>query len=272
MTRAHEMMTTTKTLVFTLCLVGGVAEGMSTFLLVTQNVAPPPSTANLGASTTSLAGCGLACFNAAPDNNNMTCLAFLWTPTPLGGERGNNNNVSDTTLFAPSVEGLCELLACLPHPASLQSSPRAQMYVLRGRTTPSYGPDAAPASYVMACTFAYRVYSKVKLTYSKAEDHCAEDGASLIIIKDAEQEKIVLDAVNQGEGYWMGLSDREVEGVWRWADGSSLGYSNWDRGQPNNYILRGSDQDCAMLYRGAWNDHHCLHPLRFVCQITFVQL
>lgn len=80
-----KMMTTT-TLVFTLwCLVVVVVrvEGKSTFLLVTQNVAPPPSTASLGASTTSLAGCGLACFNADAESN-ATCLAFFWTPTPVG--------------------------------------------------------------------------------------------------------------------------------------------------------------------------------------------
>lgn len=62
----------------------------------------------------------------------------------VGGERGNgnHNNVSESSLFNPGVEGLCELFPCLPHPASLQSSPGAQMYVQRGQGTPTYGPGA----------------------------------------------------------------------------------------------------------------------------------
>lgn len=79
-------------------------------------------------------------------------------------------------------------------------------------------------------------------------------------------------AGRQSGPYWLGASDAEVEGEWRWktgpeagqliwkgnATGRALAYTNWAAGQPDDYKnqYRPQGEDYGMLYgqSGQWND------------------
>ena len=73
--------------------------------------------------------------------------------------------------------------------------------------------------------------------------------------------------------YWIGLSDADHEGVWKWVDGTELiGYKNWRSDQPNN---AGSGQDCAGIrmgshygkeYNAEWHDNSCQNKKGFICE------
>lgn len=43
---------------------------------------------------------------------------------------------------------------------------------------------------------------------------------------------------------WMGFNDTDLEGTWVWSGGSSVDYTNWNLGEPND--LRG--EDCGEIY------------------------
>ncbi|KAM9611033.1 uncharacterized protein ACIBXB_022489 [Morphnus guianensis] len=67
----------------------------------------------------------------------------------------------------------------------------------------------------------------------------------------------------QPRGYWLGLSDREQEGGWRWLDGTPPAFSSWGRGEPNG----GRGQNCAaLLPHGRWDDLPCERALPWVCE------
>lgn len=101
----------------------------------------------------------------------------------------------------------------------------------------------------------------------------AIDGAKLVKIEtDKENDFIKKQYLNTKGTYWIGLSDIDNEGEWKWTDGTGLtGYNKWKSGQPNNK----RDQDCVAILRGnytvglynaEWNDLKCSKKLRYICK------
>ncbi|CAB1313684.1 unnamed protein product, partial [Coregonus sp. 'balchen'] len=69
--------------------------------------------------------------------------------------------------------------------------------------------------------------------------------------------------------FWIGLTDRETEGSWKWVDGTPLTIQYWKSGEPNNY---GSGEDCAerrLIYSNPeqnWNDAPCDQLKLGICE------
>ena len=68
-----------------------------------------------------------------------------------------------------------------------------------------------------------------------------------------------------GEGF---LGARRIgsgrRNTFAWSDGTTLRYTNWKRGEPNNWD---ENEDCIHLYAdGKWNDIPCSTPSSFVCK------
>ncbi|OCT65191.1 C-type lectin domain family 10 member A [Xenopus laevis] len=92
---------------------------------------------------------------------------------------------------------------------------------------------------------------------------CRKEGGHLVVISSIEEQNSLQDLVN--ETVWIGLSDREVEGEWRWEDGSPFGSGPrfWAPGRPNN----SGDDDCITLLPAAgWKDDSCIKLYTGVCE------
>ena len=61
---------------------------------------------------------------------------------------------------------------------------------------------------------------------------------------------------------WIGGTDQEQEGVWRWTDSSPWKFKNWMRDEPNNLDGR---QNCLVQSRGGWGDRQCERDYWFLC-------
>jgi len=53
-----------------------------------------------------------------------------------------------------------------------------------------------------------------------------------------------------------------------WSDGNTLGYSNWNTGEPNN----SNGEDCGFMYGsgstlGKWNDYGCEYSFQYACRM-----
>ena len=81
-------------------------------------------------------------------------------------------------------------------------------------------------------------------------------GGHLAVITSQEENDVIL-AYIQARGFdnvYIGYSDSEIEGVWRWVNGERSDYTNWNEGEPNAFT---NDEDYAVftaLSSGAWND------------------
>ncbi|KAL6466968.1 hypothetical protein MHYP_G00247720 [Metynnis hypsauchen] len=106
-------------------------------------------------------------------------------------------------------------------------------------------------------------------TWSSSRQDCRERGADLVIINSREEQEFV-DSLSccKDAAVFIGLSDRETEGVWKWVDDSVLTTGYWANGQPNNGIWI-SSQDCAVTgpqLGKRWNDKPCKDSFYWICE------
>jgi Ca2+-binding RTX toxin-like protein len=95
-------------------------------------------------------------------------------------------------------------------------------------------------------------------TWAQAKADAEKRGGHLATVGSKQEwEKIlaVLPNKNGLEGSaWLGASDQDKEGVWKWVDGTAWNFSNWFYGEPNN---SGSEDYAIIKGREsgyAWND------------------
>jgi len=102
------------------------------------------------------------------------------------------------------------------------------------------------------------------LSWADAESYCQSwsAGAHLASIHSAEEQKFVQD--NFPQNIWLGGSDASKEGTWVWSDGTSVIYSNWAPGEPNN----SGSQDCleGNWHDFKWDDDSCTSENLFLCK------
>ncbi|XP_048011580.1 hepatic lectin-like [Megalobrama amblycephala] len=105
----------------------------------------------------------------------------------------------------------------------------------------------------------YFISSEVR-NWTESRRYCTERGADLIIINNrAEQEFVSFD------GFWIGLTDSDVEGRWKWVDGTNMTSGFWATAQPDN---SNDDEDCAYAFSSGWNDYPCKRAIRWICEKT----
>ncbi|KAM8773189.1 uncharacterized protein AB9X84_014534 [Acanthopagrus schlegelii] len=105
--------------------------------------------------------------------------------------------------------------------------------------------------------------SSTKKTWQQSRDDCLQKGADLMIINSKEEQ----DFANQFKKYmWIGLTDSQREGTWKWVDGTLLTKSYWTSGEPNG----GTHENCGDIKNydaaNSWNDESCSHSLYWVCE------
>ncbi|KAK2905721.1 CD209 antigen-like protein C [Channa argus] len=103
-------------------------------------------------------------------------------------------------------------------------------------------------------------------SWTNGRSDCQNKRADLVIINSAEEQKFLSGFSNVNT--WIGLSDRDEEGKWKWVDGTPLTLTYWNQGEPNNRAAE-PGEDCAQLQvdKGyKWNDLLCGKTVRWICE------
>ncbi|EDL21951.1 low affinity immunoglobulin epsilon Fc receptor isoform E [Mus musculus] len=107
-------------------------------------------------------------------------------------------------------------------------------------------------------------FGKGSKQWIQARFACSDLQGRLVSIHSQKEQDFLMQHINKKDS-WIGLQDLNMEGEFVWSDGSPVGYSNWNPGEPNN---GGQGEDCVMMRgSGQWNDAFCRSYLdAWVCE------
>jgi CotH protein/lectin-like protein/putative metal-binding protein len=105
------------------------------------------------------------------------------------------------------------------------------------------------------------------MPWAQAQAFCKQMGLVLARIDSAHESQALYRAAHEldPQRWWIGYSDQNREGDFRWQDGGASSFTYWKRGQPDNGTC---NEDCVALRQdgnGRWQDTHCGQPRPFIC-------
>ncbi len=132
-------------------------------------------------------------------------------------------------------------------------TPSTPTIIVPTTPTPSPTPPSDPT---------FTVYRE-DLTWEQARDKCEEMGGHLAVVDSEERfNELCVLAQQQGLTYvWLG-SYRGTDGEWYNVDGTKLGFTRWDAGEPSVMDLDGTREDYLLLWYRANQNRWCFNDMR----------
>ena len=109
------------------------------------------------------------------------------------------------------------------------------------------------------------MWSTQEKNWADAEEFCENEGGHLASITSEAIKEYVVDGMNTKDlkNIWIGGTDKEEEGVWKWTDNRAWEFTSWAGGEPNDH---GNTEHCLEMVLGwGWNDVGCPGEKRFLC-------
>ena len=135
-----------------------------------------------------------------------------------------------------------------------------------------YAPKCDEPGYSLHVLRSARVcvkYVNNEVNYAAAEAACLRDGAAYVFMIDSQEKIDLVRQIEPTEKLWVGLTDREEERVYRWADGSLVNLEPlrhlYQPGAPNDF--RGAEDCTNVMSTNEFNDLPCGKLRRYFCEI-----
>ncbi|XP_054838741.1 mannose-binding protein-like [Eublepharis macularius] len=104
-------------------------------------------------------------------------------------------------------------------------------------------------------------------TFSNGRALCAKAGAAVACPKNAAENTAVQElAKKDSKPAFLDITDTQTEGRFVYPNGSPVGYTNWKKGEPNNY---NGVEDCTIILHenAEWNDYNCNSKWLIICEL-----
>ena len=115
-------------------------------------------------------------------------------------------------------------------------------------------------SYFNGHTFQY--FSTTK-TWQDAKSYCENLGGHLAT-STSEEKNDFLTSIANNNTVWLGGTDEEQEGTWKWITGEEWNYTNWKSNEPDN--ANDNQHYAGLLNNKTWRDYANTSKYRFICE------
>lgn len=139
---------------------------------------------------------------------------------------------------------------------------------LTSGTTTTSPPTKCPENWRPFRKSCYS-FNKTVSNFTMAVETCKSLNAHLVYVESADENKFLKDSIksiNPDVSWWIGLTDDETEGTWKWVGTDRVvTFKDWHTGAPDN--LDGNE-NCAMYAWPSfdWNDAPCNYVAYIICE------
>ncbi|MBF0344872.1 MAG: PKD domain-containing protein, partial [Nitrospirae bacterium] len=115
-----------------------------------------------------------------------------------------------------------------------------------------------------------------QMTWPDAKVYCENLGGYLATVTSDSENKFLIDKLLPADFFdstnnscWLGATDVETEGTWKWVTGEKWDFTSWAFGEPNN---EGGNENCLLYYSkyghiyNLWNDGSCSNAHLLICE------
>ncbi|XP_074430638.1 macrophage mannose receptor 1-like [Larus michahellis] len=113
--------------------------------------------------------------------------------------------------------------------------------------------------------YCYSV-GQLPATFAEAKKICEENKGYLASVRDRYEQAFLTSVIgfNPAKYFWIGLSDAEEQGTFRWASGDVVTFTHWNAGMP------GRESGCVAMTTGTsaglWDILNCEETNMFLCK------
>uniref|UniRef100_A0A8B9GDI6 MRC1 protein n=1 Tax=Amazona collaria TaxID=241587 RepID=A0A8B9GDI6_9PSIT len=113
--------------------------------------------------------------------------------------------------------------------------------------------------------YCYSV-GQLPATFSEAKQICEENKGYLVTVRDRYEQAFLTSVIglNPAKYFWIGLSDTEEQGTFKWASGDVVTFTHWNAGMP------GREPGCVAMVTGTsaglWDVLNCEENNMFLCK------
>jgi len=111
-------------------------------------------------------------------------------------------------------------------------------------------------------------YHPSKADWEGARQICQMEGGQLAVITSERSQGRIGSRFGKLPEFWIGATDIEREGQFRWVNGQGLGFARWYRSQPSKSYP--NNEHCVTFnYWGKdtkWGDRNCFDSRPFLCE------
>ena len=127
--------------------------------------------------------------------------------------------------------------------------------------------DAKPTAVETYNEHTYAYYD-IPTSWTAANAFCQSKGGHLVTVTDAEENEFVKNLCGEIR-FWLGGTDAEEEGTWKWVTDEPFAYTDWMDGYPANmtrYSPEGEDYVYINEKDGKWHDNIFCAAMGFVME------